>query len=132
MSGHILRMRKEARALFWPWFAVMSAGLFGLMSYSVGFNEDFIELTSRLGFWIGIPLLATLSFGNEFQHGTLVLLFSQPAERSRLWMEKSGVLAVAVVSAGFVHWLAWRTDFQQATTEVMIAAIVWPIITVCS
>jgi hypothetical protein len=41
--------------------------------------------------------LAVLPLGNEFQHRTLPLLLSQPAERMRIWAEKMGITLVAVL-----------------------------------
>jgi ABC-type transport system involved in multi-copper enzyme maturation permease subunit len=84
---------KEGRPLFWPWCAVMVTALISLIRplHSI----DWIGL---LGIVLGIPLLATLPFGNEFQNRTLSLLLSQPVGRGRIWIEKSCVAFVAVAS----------------------------------
>ena len=55
------RMYKEARPLFWPWCAVVLAAATPLVP-----RLHSLVLISNAGFLIGIPLLATLSFGNEF------------------------------------------------------------------
>src|SRR5260370_37240928 len=116
MSAKTTRNLKEARALFWPWCAVIIAGALPLLERSkFALTDDvslwrihhFIEPISFLGFALGIPLLATLSLGNEFQHRTLQLLLSQPISRMELWAAKMSVTIVAVVSAPLVLCVAW-------------------------
>jgi len=85
---------KEGRPLFWPWCAVMLSGFVSLIR-----PLHSIEWIGLLGIVLGIPLLATLPFGNEFQNRTLSLLLSQPVGRARIWIEKSSVAFVAVGSA---------------------------------
>src|SRR5207249_7485832 len=67
-----------------------------------------LALASRLGFWLGVPLLAALCFGEEFQHRTLPLLLSQPVERGQIWTEKWLVSTASILSAAVVYLLAWR------------------------
>src|SRR5260370_16266267 len=122
MSAKTTRNLKEARALFWPWCAVIIAGALPLLERSkFALTDDvslwrihhFIEPISFLGFALGIPLLATLSLGNEFQHRTLQLLLSQPISRMEIWAEKMSVTSVAVVSAPLVFCIGWRSALQQ-------------------
>lgn len=98
VNARIVRIKKEARALFWPWCAVMIAGalpvLFPHSSTAAKMNV--------LGFFFGIPLLATLSLGNEFYHRTFSLWLTQPASRMQLGGEKMSVMFAAVLSAGLV------------------------------
>ena len=61
---------------------------------------------SGLAFLLGIPLLATLPFGNEFQNRTFSLLLSQPVSRMEIWREKLSVTVIAVLSAVLVFSLA--------------------------
>ena len=83
MNAKTTRILKEARSVFWPWCAVIIAGALRLMEQShpaflgdgpLGVVHHLIEPLSFLGFFLGIPLLATLPLGNEFQHRTLPLL----------------------------------------------------------
>src|SRR5215469_527820 len=107
MNAKATRIFKEARLLFWPWCAVIIAGtLRPLESYfaMMGSNPSWqgfhlVEPISFVGFFIGIPLLATLTLGSEFQHRTLGLLLSQPVERTEIWGAKISVTIVAVLSA---------------------------------
>ncbi len=115
MNAKTTRILKEARALFWPWCAVMIAGALPLFlrqpRYIVlGSNVTEISLIFCL---IGIALLANLSLGNEFQHRTLSLLLSQPVSRMEIWGEKMSVTIVAVLSAALVLCTSWRSALQQ-------------------
>ncbi len=115
MNAKTTRILKEARALFWPWCAVMIAGALPLVlpqpRYIVlGSNVTGI---SSVFCCLGIALLATLSLGNEFQHRTLSLLLSQPVSRMEIWGEKMSVTFVAVLSAALVLCYSRRSAFQQ-------------------
>lgn len=97
MNARLTRMKKEARALFWPWCATVMAGAL-LFVVHYPFAQDL----NVLSFFLGIPLLATLSLGMEFQHRTLSLWLAQPATRTQLWGEKMVVMCAAVISAALV------------------------------
>src|ERR1700687_1075002 len=122
MTAKTTRILKEARSLLWPWCAVIIAGGLPLLEQSQSVPMEgaplwgvhhLIEPISFLGFFLGIPLLATLSLGNEFQHRTLPLLLSQPVGRMEIWGEKMSVTIVAVVSAALVFCYGWRSALQQ-------------------
>jgi hypothetical protein len=103
------RIVKEARPLLLPWCAVALAGALPLV-----YPLDWTPLIYLLGFFV-VPLLATLSLGNEFQYRTFSLLLSQPVDRMEIWGEKLSVTVVAVVSAVLVFSLALRaTSFHPA------------------
>jgi branched-subunit amino acid transport protein len=109
MNAKTTRILKEARPLFWPWCAVAAAGVLPLAH-----PPQLIELIWLIGFFLGIPLLTTLSLGNEFQHRTLPLLLSQPVGRMVIWGEKLSVTVVAVLSAVLFFSLTMReTSFWQ-------------------
>ena len=108
MNAKTTRIYKETRALFWPWCAVTIVGVLPLV-HVPHWSGDLILVWYLLGFLI----LATLPFGNEFQHRTLSLLLAQPVERMEIWSEKLSVMAVAVLSALLVSILAWRVSALQ-------------------
>ena len=111
------RIVKEARPLFWPWCAVVAAGVLPLIR---PFHA--IDWMDGVGFFLGVPLLATLAFGEEFNHRTLSLLLSQPVSRMEIWVEKLSVTVVAVVSAVLVFSLALRaTSFHPGRQELAFA-----------
>ena len=130
MSAKTKRILKEARSLFWPWCAVIIAGALPLLEQSLAALKksallwgvyNWIEAVSFLGFVLGIPLLATLPIGNEFQHRTLPLLLSQPISRMEIWSEKLSVTIVAVVSVALVFCIAGRSALQQDPNLWLIA-----------
>lgn len=140
MNAKTTRILKEARSVFWPWCAVIIAGALRLPEQShsalmgngpLGIVHHLIEPLSFLGFFLGIPLLAALSLGNEFQHRTLPLLLSQPIDRMEIWGEKMSVSMVATLSATLVFWVSWRAPLQQAP-EFWMAAGAWIIAMIAS
>src|SRR6187401_3474990 len=102
MSAKV-RMMADARSLFWPWCIVAAAGILSLLRLARLPGGVELDVVAGIAFCIGFPLLATLSFGNEFQFGTLSSLLSQPIERSRIWREKFAVIVLAVVSAAIAY-----------------------------
>jgi hypothetical protein len=111
------RILKDARPLMLPWCAVALAGAVPLF-YPLGWTP----LIYLIGFFV-VPLLATLSLGDEFQHRTLALLLSQPVGRMKIWGEKLGVTVVAIVSAVLVFSFALRaTSFHPGRLELAFAA----------
>jgi len=116
MNAKTTRILKEARPLFWPWCVVAMAGALPLV------HPFWAPYIGVIGFFVGIPLLATLSLGNEFQHRTLSLLLSQPVGRMEIWGEKLSVTIVAIVSAVLVFSLALRaTSFHPGWQELAFA-----------
>src|SRR5678815_4413180 len=124
------RMMADARSLFWSWCIVAAAGVLSVFRWPrLPGGLDF-EVVAGFGFAVGFPLLATLSFGNEFQFGTLSSLLSQPIERSRIWIEKSSVILVAVLSAAIAYGFgAGQTGWG---TRDITAAALWLMVTVGS
>ena len=120
MTAQRIRIMKEARALFWPWVLVTSIGALGWL---LPVGPEYFDLSP--GFWLGIPLLATLSLGGEFHNRTFDLLLSQPVPRSRMWLEKLAVVIAAAVSSSLFYWVEWEEGF-------VAAAALWMVITVSS
>jgi len=117
MNAKTTRIFKEVRSLFWPWCAVIIAGVLPLVQPYHPIAE-----TSPFVCFLGIPLLASLALGNEFQYRTLSLLLSQPVNRMEIWGEKLSVTAVAVLAAALVFFLSWRVaGFPLDPREAVIA-----------
>jgi hypothetical protein len=125
------RLLKEARALLWPWCGVTLAGALGFVPGNFISAQFFAQGIAQMGFWFGIPLIATLSFGNEFQHQTFSMMLTQPIDRMEIWRDKMLVVLAAVVSAagvyaiGYRNLLQWRGDF-------VVIPVIWVVITGCS
>src|SRR6266850_2267112 len=127
MDLQFSRIRKEARAMFWPWCAVIFAGV---LTWLRPYGSQELWLITTNTFLIAIPLLATIPLGMEFQHGTLPLLFSQPVARTRILREKWIVMAVAVVSAAIVYAFGRVSPFQDRNTSII--AGIWMLTAICS
>lgn len=128
MNARLIRIKKEVRALFWPWCAVMIAGASPLVV-----PHDYAEPFSFLSFFLGVPLLATLSLGNEFYHRTFSLWLTQPLTRMRLWGEKMTVMLPVVLSAGFVSSAVMFTvTWPNMRLTYKVAAVVYVLVSAAS
>lgn len=126
MSARTTRIIKEARALFRPWCGVVILCALPLFHFCDGFlHRYYISLSdiSALSAYLGIPMLAILSLGNEFQHRTFSLLLTQPVGRMEIWAEKMAVVIVAVLSAALVLCIVWRSALQQVPNLWVFAGI---------
>src|ERR1051326_3032456 len=92
-----------------------------------------------LGFFIGIPLLATLPFGSEFQCRTLASLLSQPVRRTEIWAEKLFVSGITAISAAAIYALMWWNELQPVAGDLngvhgslLMGAALFVIVTLCS
>jgi len=119
MTAKTTRILKEAHPLLWPWCAVALAGMVPLV-----YPLDWAPLLYLIGFLV-VPMMATLSLGDEFQHRTLSLLLSQPVGRMEIWGEKLSVTIVAIVSAVLVFSLALRATAFRPDWRVWAFGAAW-------
>lgn len=136
MNTRIVRLKKEARALFWPWCAVVIGG-----ALPVILLNGYTKKLCLISFFVGVPMLAALSLGNEFQQRTFSLWLSQPLSRKRLWGEKMSVVLAAALSAGLVSGIGlfgfiWpQVDFtwrMAAIVCVLVATASAPLLTLAA
>ncbi|HEY6946463.1 MAG TPA: hypothetical protein VI431_15090, partial [Candidatus Acidoferrum sp.] len=128
MNARWIRIKKEARALFWPWCATVIAGAAPFVVHYPSAQD-----LNVLSFFLGIPLLATLSLGMEFQHRTLTLWLAQPATRTQLWGEKMVVMCAAAVSAALVAGTGmFSFVFPELNLIYKVAAAAYVLITIAS
>jgi len=125
MNAH--RMYKEARPLFWPWCAVLCESVLILLHAPSPLGE-----VSLLAFVPCILLLATLPFGNEFQHRTLSLLLSQPISRMQIWREKLSMTAIGAFTAALVFFCSVRMIGVHPGLEIWGYAVAATIVFVAS
>jgi hypothetical protein len=103
-------IRKETRLLLLAWIAALVVA-----AMPVWWWRD-SEGALLVFFGATILTLALSPFGEEMSYGTFSLLLVQPEERRRFWGIKTGLLAVALVSAwtlfAFCLWSApvYRND----------------------
>lgn len=128
MSARAIRIKKEIRILFWPWLAIVVAG-----ASPLALPHYLAEPINFVSFFIGVPLLATLSLGHEFQQGTFLLWLAQPLSRLQLWTEKLVVMFPAVLSAGLVSGvIMFRVTWPQMSAASKAAGAVYVIVSVAS
>jgi hypothetical protein len=131
MTTKTARILKEAHPLVWPWCAVTITAFLPFVR-PLGSIEWIREGLSPVGFFLGIPLLATLSLGNEFQHRTLSLLLSEPVDRMEIWAEKLSLSVVAALSAALVFFIVWRVIPPGLEPEGFAFSGPWIIVTMAS
>jgi len=119
MTAKTTRLLKETHPLLWPWCAVALAGVVPLV-----YPLDWTPLLYMIGFFV-VPVMATLSLGNEFQHRTFSLLLSQPVGRMELWGEKLSITLVAIGSAVLLFSLALRATSFRPDWRVWAFAGAW-------
>jgi hypothetical protein len=130
------RFWKELRPLLAPWLVGAAAGILGLVAVEDGAPPYMVA-----PFFFGsIALIAAMSFGMEFQHGTLPLLFSQPIDRSRLWREKLVALSFPIALLGAldarIHgaaneaWVHWFDNDPRGFEWLFV--LVFAIAIICS
>lgn len=128
MNAKTVRLKKEARALFWPWCAVVMAGLLPVI-----LANSYTKKMNLLSFFVGVPLLAALSLGNEFQHRTFTLWLTQPFSRMQLWGEKMQVLFTAVLSAALLSGtVLFSWTWPDLLPTYQVAAIICVMATTAS
>lgn len=128
MHARTVRLKKEVRALFWPWCAVVVAGALPIVV-----PHAYAESLSFLSFFIGVPLLATLSFGNEFRDHTFILWVTQPMSRVQLWREKLSAVVPVVLSAGLVSGVVMFTfTWPRMLFTYKVAAAVFVLVMMAS
>lgn len=128
MNVRTVRLKKEVRALFWPWCAVVVAGALPIVV-----PHSYAESLSFLSFFLGVPLLATLSFGNEFRDHTFTLWLTQPMSRMQLWGEKLSAVVPAVLSAGLVSGVVMFTfTWPRMLFTYKVAAAVFVVVMMAS
>ncbi len=127
MTAKSTRILKEARPLVWPWLAVAIAGALPLVH-----GPQYLDLVTMVGFYLGIPVLATLAFGSEFQSRTFALVLSQPIERREIWREKLMVTVFAVVTAALVFSLTLGVQINYQYPHFFIFIAAWTLAIIAS
>src|SRR6267154_316812 len=119
MTPQSVRMMKDARLLAWPWMAVTSAVLLSLTSHLPNMNWSSIQGLPlvEFGVFAGVPLLAAIGFGAEFQYHTLDLSLAQPIDRGAIWSSKFSVMVLAVLPLAVLFSISQRLspEFERNT-----------------
>ena len=99
-------VRKEVRALLPAWVGAM-----GAVAAAPLLGDTPLYGAAALAFGFSTIALGAQSIGQEYTHHTLPLLLAQPVDRRRIYMVKTGILAVMVLSTVFAAWMAGIDDF---------------------
>lgn len=125
-------IRKEFRSLALPAGLVLAAAVVGTWG-STGLSRRWAPLAEQvagIAFLVGTPLMAALSFGDEFHHRTMVLLLTEPVSRTRVWLEKWLVVVTVVGVVTGIELVVWSI---QARDDLPLAsAAVYAVMVVCS
>jgi hypothetical protein len=115
MSAASVRMMKEFRLLVWPWLAITTLAIIALylQAYKLDWGPLNAQSLTALGFFAGMPLLAGLGLGSEFQYRTLGLTLAQPMERSEVWRSKNIAAIAAILLPAFLFCISGTTEFKQ-------------------
>jgi ABC-type transport system involved in multi-copper enzyme maturation permease subunit len=132
MNPRSIQLTNEVRPLALPWILIMLGGVVTLIPISrIDYSWSPIDLLNwilPLGCFVGIPLLAALPLGNEFQHRTFALLLAQPIDRHSLWLRKMLIALAAVLPASALYLFSFhkdldsRDDFWMAAVWIVAAS----------
>jgi len=122
-----IRLLKEARQLQWAWLLVLAAALISIAPKYSGpyWMMHLTETAFMLGAFVGVPLLASLPLGYEFENHSFALLLAQPIDRRRIWNEKYLVTLAAVVPPALMFWLADRTSHSADPNFPPTILVAW-------
>ena len=111
-----IQLRKEARNIFWPWLLLVFGAVLCLLPFPSSYHWwwkllDQGQIILPLGCFLGVPFLAALPFGSEFQQRTLTSLLAQPVDRGHVWLQKFLVVLIATGSTASLFAFANRVEF---------------------
>ena len=116
MSAQAIQFRKEVRQIFWPWLLLVFGAVLCLLPFPSSYHWwwkllDQGQAILPLGCFLGVPFLAALPFGSEFQQRTLTSLLAQPVDRGHVWLQKFLVVLIAAGSTASLFAFANRVEF---------------------
>lgn len=128
MTAQSIQLRKEVRPLLLPWSAMMLVGALSLLLRTppddyYWRSMDLLNWILPLGCFFGIPLLAALPLGIEFQHRTFTLLLAQSVDRKTLWLQKVIVVLAAVLPLTALY--LWSAQVNPEFKGEFWPAAVW-------
>lgn len=106
-----VRLKKEFQSLFWPWLVAALISIVPLLSWmlpTAQFDQSFssIYVLASIGFVLGIALLATLPFGEEFNLRTMSILLSHPISRWQIWTEKFKITLILTLPISLLNFVS--------------------------
>ena len=121
-----VRLKKEFQSLFWPWVVAAVIGAIPLLSWllpSAQFEQTFrvVYVLSGAGFVLGIALLATMPFGEEFSLRTMPMLLSHPVSRSQIWTDKIKITLLLTITIALLNTAGYLPFLGLAKEELKLA-----------
>lgn len=131
-----IRLKKEFQGLFWPWVVAALIGAIPLLSWllpSAQFEQTFriVYVLSGAGFVLGIALLATMPFGEEFSLRTMPLLLSHPVSRRQIWSDKIKITLLLTITIALLNTFGYLPFLGLAKEELKLG-VAFLVFTVCS
>ena len=131
-----IRLKKEFQSLFWPWVVALLLGLIPLLSWmlpTLQFEQSFrsIYILAGAGCVLGIALLSTMPFGEEFSLRTMPMLLSHPVSRSQIWTEKFKITLLLTLTVALLNSAGYLPFWGLIKDQLKVASA-FLIFTVCS
>lgn len=105
------RIAKETREILPMWALACIVVWMGLLYLPDTASEAEVLFPIPVTLHVLFSLMAAAAFGREFSYGTMARLLAQPVSRSRIWAEKTVLLAAAFASVlllfGAVMFASW-------------------------
>jgi len=120
-----IRLKKEFQSLFWPWVMAALIGAIPLLSWllpSAQFEQNFrsVYVLSGAGFVLGIALLATMPFGEEFSLRTMPMLLSHPVSRRQIWTDKIKITLLLTITIALLNTAGYLPFLGLAQEELKL------------
>ena len=130
------RIAKEFHPLLLPWIAAALAAAGHLVAFAdpvfaKGEFGSFLVGFAGVAFVAGVLVLSALPVGFELHDRTLLLLFSQPADRTRLWNEKLRAATLSVLALTIVHGVVSAATDHLSRPEAFLYAV-FAVTAICS
>lgn len=106
-------LTKEVRALLPVWLACMLAVGAGAFS-----ADPRVFMLGLAAYGLGSIALGANSIGHEYTHRTLGLILSQPLDRRRLYLMKTGVLAAMLIALAAMAWAVLVGDSELVPRSI--------------
>lgn len=130
-----LNLQKEFRTLAFPAGLILAAVLAAVWaSHTAGtLNSRILFSRAAMGaFFLGVPLLASLPFGSEFHHRTIVLLLSAPVSRGRTWFDKWLAATLVLAALAAIVALAFSVLRWPINQWPIVPALMFMVMATCA
>ena len=116
MTASSVRIMKEVRLVAWPAAGVTVCAALALvmLRYKMQWGPINSETLTAGAFFAGLPLLAGLGIGSEFQYRTLMMTLAQPIERHEIWRVKNLVASAIIALPALLFSFGATSQFADS------------------